>query len=120
MRDLATIQGESRQNLINQNIDAVVEAVIDITGKGLWSLDDLREADKAILRDADDTLDNSQRQASNRELYRCLVNLIGKAKANGWPREQLLKADQIVSNIEFGATGRKLEDGVPAGYQIAA
>lgn len=119
MRDLATIQGESRQHAINLKIDEIVDAIVDITGKGVWSFDDTRDADKAVVRDAED-LSNADRQANNRALYYALVNLIGKAKANGWPREQLLKADQLVTLIEREATGRTLEDGVPAGYQIAA
>lgn len=119
MRDLSVIQGESRQHAINQNIDAIVEQLVDISAKGVWGFEDLRDADKAIARDSDE-LSNDERQTNNRALYYALVNLIGKAKANGWPREQVLKADQLVSSIERAATGRDLEDGVPAGYQIAA
>lgn len=120
MRDLSVIQGENRQHAINQNIDAIVEQLVDISAKGVWGFEDLRDADKAIARDCDATLDNDQRQENNRALYYALVNLIGKAKASGWPREQVLKADQLVSSIERAATGHDLEDGVPAGYQIAA
>lgn len=119
MRDLATIQGESRQHAINENLDRIVEHLIDICGKGVRTLDDTRDADNAILRDSDD-LTNGERQKNNAALYRALVNLIGKAKAAGWPREQIAKADQLVIAIEKSATGRTLEDGVPAGYQMAA
>ncbi len=119
MRDLDVIQGDNRRLAINNNLDAIVDALIDITGKGVWSPDDTREADRTIVRDSED-LSNAERQGNNLTLYYALVNLIGKAKANGWPREQLLKADQLVTAIEQAATGRKLEDGVPAGYQIAA
>lgn len=120
MRDLAIIQGENRQHAINQNITAVVLGLIDLAGKGAWSLGDTEDADKAILRNDDEDLTVAERQRNNAELYRCLVNLIGKAKANGWPAEQLLKADQLVTSIEKAATGRTLEDGVPVGFQIAA
>ena len=119
MRDLATIQGESRQHAINEKIEDIFEALVDLTVKGSWPLDDTRAADEAIVNDGDE-LSNAERQKNNAALYRALVELIGKAKANGWPQEQLQKADLLVTSIERAATGRTLENGVPAGFKFAA
>jgi hypothetical protein len=52
-------------------------------------------------------------------LYHELINLIGKVKAAGWKPEQFATAERLVEEIEFAATGRKLDAGVPAGYAVA-
>ena len=119
MRSLPEIQSDNRRHAINNSIDAIREHLIDISNKGVWASAELEDADKAIVRDGEE-LHSADRQYNNVKLYNALVELIGKAKANGWPQEQLQKADLLVTSIERAATGRTLENGVPAGFKFAA
>ena len=53
-------------------------------------------------------------------IYHELINLVGKAKAAGWPEEQYRRAEDLIRKVEQAATGRELTDGVPAGYTVGA
>ena len=120
MRDLQSIQGDNRQRAVNQLINDIVAGIEDLIAKGAKpSLVEGPNATVALERH-DLALDNAARQRNNAQLYYALVNLVGAVKAAGWPYEQYAKAEKIVESIEFSATGRKLDAGVPAGYSVAA
>lgn len=116
MRDLQSIQGDNRQRAVNQLINDIVAGIEDLIAKGAKPT----EGTGSALEQHDLALDNAARQRNNAQLYYVLVNLVGAVKAAGWPFEQYAKAEKIVETIEFSATGRKLDAGVPAGYTIAA
>ena len=116
MRDLQSIQGDNRQRAVNQLINDIVAGIEDLLAKGAKPT----EGAGSALEQHDLALDNAARQRNNAQLYYVLVNLVGGVKAAGWPYEQYAKAEKIVETIEFSATGRKLDAGVPAGYTIAA
>lgn len=120
MRDLQSIQGDNRRRAVNQLVGDIVTGIIDLTAKGAKpSLVEGPNAADLVRRNGAE-LDNADRQHNNIQLYYALVALIGAVKAAGWPYEQYAKAEKIVESIEFSATGRKLDAGVPAGYTIAA
>ena len=116
MRDLQSIQGDNRQRAVNQLINDIVAGIEDLIAKGAKPTEGVGGA----LEQHDLALDNAARQRNNAQLYYALVNLVGAVKAAGWPYEQYAKAEKIVESIEFSATGRKLDAGVPAGYSVAA
>lgn len=70
------------------------------------------------------TIQGANRAAAIRDhnvaIYHELINLVGKAKAAGWPEEQYRKAEDLVRRVEKAATGNELIDGVPAGYEVKA
>lgn len=119
MRDLQAIQGDNRQRAVNQLINDIVAGIEDLIAKGAGNPETGPDAVRC-LEQHDLALDNAARQRNNAQLYYSLVNLVGAVKAAGWPFEQYAKAEKIVETIEFSATGRKLDAGVPAGYTIAA
>lgn len=119
MRDLQSIQGDNRRRAINVLINDIVTGVEDLLAKGAGNPETGPNAVRS-LEQHDLALDNAARQQNNAQLYYALVNLVGGVKAAGWPYEQYAKAEKIVESVEFSATGRKLDAGVPAGYTIAA
>lgn len=73
------------------------------------------------MRDLKDIQSDSRRAAILRNdiaVYHELINLVGKVKAAGWKPEQYATAESLIGDIEFAATGRKLDVGVPAGYTV--
>lgn len=120
MRSLEEIQGGNRLAAVIQNIDAIAEAVQDIVDRSGWTAEATEPAREALAVHDRADLSNADRQKSNTRLYHILIELVGKAKAAGWHPAQFAKAEKLVEQIEFAATGRKLVDGVPAGYTVAA
>lgn len=120
MRSLEEIQGGNRLAAVIQSIDAIAEAVQDIVDRSGWPAEATDPARDALAVHDRADLSNADRQKSNTRLYHVLIELVGKAKFAGWHPAQYTKGEQLVEAVEFAATGRKLDNGVPAGYRVAA